>query len=116
MAGGKHRGERSDATRHEGFLRHRGFKWLKIAVVLCIVATAAYFLVDVRPRPSGGTWYGYTLGTISALLIVWLTLIGIRKRAMTPGHWSLKAWVIRAAACGPRSASISISSSASNCA
>ncbi len=90
---GKRQGERSDASRHEGFLRHRGFKWLKVAVVLCVVATAAYFLVDVRPRPSGGTWYGYTLGTISALIIVWLTLIGIRKRAMTPGHWSLKAWV-----------------------
>lgn len=26
------------------------------------------------------------------LLILWLTLLGIRKRAMTPGRWSLKAW------------------------
>ena len=61
--------------------------------MLCLVATAAYALIDAHPRPSGGTWYGYTLGTISALLIVWLTLIGIRKRAMTSGNWSLKAWV-----------------------
>jgi hypothetical protein len=25
-------------------------------------------------------------------LIVWLALLGVRKRAMTPGNWSLKAW------------------------
>ena len=92
MARARRQGERSDANQHEGFLRHRNFRWLKAAVVLCIVATAAYFLVDVRPRPSGGTWYGYTLGTISALLIVWLTLIGIRKRAYV-GRFSLKGWV-----------------------
>ena len=26
------------------------------------------------------------------LLILWLTMLGVRKRAMTPGKWSLKAW------------------------
>ena len=31
-------------------------------------------------------------GTIGAGLIVWLALLGIRKRAMTRGRWSLKAW------------------------
>ena len=91
MARARRQGERSDAARHEGFLRHRNFRWLKVAVALCLTATAAYFLVDVRPRPSGGTWYGYVLGTISALLIVWLTLIGIRKRAYV-GRFSLKGW------------------------
>lgn len=50
------------------------------------------FAADIEPRPNGGSWYGYLLGTIGALLIVWLSLIGIRKRAMTPGKWSLKAW------------------------
>jgi hypothetical protein len=93
VARNKRQGDRSDAVRHEGFLRHRRFKWLKVAVVLCLTATAAYVLIDVKPRPNGGSWYGYTLGTISAVLIVWLTLIGIRKRAITSGKWSLKAWV-----------------------
>jgi hypothetical protein len=50
-------------------------------------------LADVHPRPNGGSWYGYTLGTIAALLIVWLTALGIRKRVITKGDWSLKAWV-----------------------
>jgi hypothetical protein len=30
---------------------------------------------------SGGTWLGYTLGTIGALIILWLTWFGYRKRA-----------------------------------
>jgi len=79
-------------TSHEGFLRHRNFRWLKIASLAMLAALAGYALVDVQPRHNGGSWYGYLLGTIGALLIVWLALLGIRKRAMTRGRWSLKAW------------------------
>jgi hypothetical protein len=79
-------------TSHEGFLRHARFRWLKIASTLCLIAIVGYFAADVEPRPNGGSWYGYTLGTIGAGLIVWLSLLGIRKRAMTAGKWSLKAW------------------------
>jgi hypothetical protein len=77
---------------HEGFLRHRGFFWLKVAAAGCLIAIIGYFASDVQPRPYGGSWYGYTLGTIGAVLIVWLALLGIRKRNMTRGAWSLKAW------------------------
>src|SRR3546814_6920105 len=41
---------------------------------------------------NGGSWYGYTLGTIGAGLILWLTALGYRKRKMTNDYWSLKAW------------------------
>lgn len=92
MASAPGRANREYRTSHEGFLRHRGFRWLKITTGLCVIAIAAYFLTDPRPRPSGSTWLGYTLGTIGALLIVWLALLGIRKRAITEGRWSLKAW------------------------
>ncbi len=77
---------------HEGFLRHRRFRWLKTALVLCGIAVLAYALTDPQPRPNGGTWLGYTLGTLGAGLIVWLALLGVRKRTMTRGAWSLKAW------------------------
>lgn len=83
---------REKVTSHDSFLRHSNFRWLKIATVLSIVSLAVYLLVDVEPRHNGGSWYGYTLGTIGAALIIWLTLLGMRKRAMTPGSWSLKAW------------------------
>ena len=79
-------------TDHESFLVHKRFRWLWIALLLCIAAGVGYTWADVKPRPNGGSWYGYTLGTIALLLIVWLSLLGVRKRAMTEGRWSLKAW------------------------
>jgi len=83
---------RGGSSTHESFLRHNRYRWFKIATLLCFVSLVAYLAADVEPRPNGGTWIGYTLGTLGALLIVWLSLLGIRKRAITPGRWSLKAW------------------------
>src|SRR6478672_13102054 len=80
------------AASHESFLRHKQFLWLKISLSICLLAILSYGLIDVQPRPNGGSWYGYTLGTIATLLILWLAMIGVRKRAITRGRWSLKAW------------------------
>lgn len=84
--------KRQRASDHESFLRHAAFRWLKIALIASLVSILGYLFADVGPRPNGGTWMGYTLGTIGVGLIVWLSLLGIRKRAMTRGRWSLKAW------------------------
>jgi len=84
-------GRRLDAD-HEGFLRYRGFTWLKRASAICALAILTYALTDAEPRPNGGTWLGYALGTLGTVLIIWLALIGLRKRTMTRGAWSLKAW------------------------
>jgi hypothetical protein len=83
---------RQRTTAHDGFLTYNNFRWLKIATGICVLSLVVYLMVDVQPRHNGGSWYGYTLGTIGALLILWLTMLGIRKRAMSPGSWSLKAW------------------------
>ena len=83
---------RAKSDAHESFLRHKNFRWLKVALLVAITATAGYYLVDVRPRPNGGTWYGYLLGTIGALLILWLTMLGVRKRIPSRKRWSLKGW------------------------
>ncbi len=85
-------GARVRTVRHEGFLRHGGYRWLKVAGLVCFLAIAAYVFADTKPRPNGGSALGYILGTTGALLIVWLAALGVRKRAMTPGAWSLKAW------------------------
>ncbi|NNM75491.1 hypothetical protein HJG53_01025 [Sphingomonas sp. ID1715] len=83
---------RERSSTHDGFLRYRNFRWAKIASILSLTAIVAYLMIDVQPRPNGGSAEGYVLGTIGALLILWLTLLGVRKRAMTRGRWSLKSW------------------------
>lgn len=87
--------ERVRQRTHEGFLRHKGFRWAQIATGLCVVAVGVYFFVaaQLQEPPSGGSWLGYLLGTISAGLIVWLACLGVRKRVISAGHYSLKAWV-----------------------
>ena len=90
---GIERGEGGEVVvAHEGFLRYRNFRWLKIALGLSLLLILVYLFVDVQPRHNGGSWLGYLLGTMGLLLIVWLSLLGIRKRAITRGGWSLKAW------------------------
>ncbi|AOL22800.1 hypothetical protein Ga0102493_111778 [Erythrobacter litoralis] len=83
--------KRRDAD-HVSFLKHRNWRWLKLALLLSVVAGLGYALIDQQPRPNGGSWYGYTLGTVGLVLIVWLSLLGVRKRYITTGNWSLKAW------------------------
>jgi len=82
---------------HESFLRHAHFRWLKIAVLLSVAVTAGFaatlMSANLRLHHTGSSWFGYISGTIGAGLIVWLALLGIRKRAMTDNAWSLKAWV-----------------------
>jgi hypothetical protein len=82
---------RSDGT-HEGFMGHKNFRWLRMAVVISVVSLVCYLMIDIRPRHNGGSWFGYTLGTIGVLLILWLTMLGVRKRAMTRNAFSLKGW------------------------
>lgn len=84
--------ERRRDSDHVSFLKHKGFRWLWIALGLSGTTILGYLLIDQEPRPNGGTWYGYTLGTIGVLLILWLSLLGVRKRRINPGVWSLKAW------------------------
>jgi hypothetical protein len=87
-----HTARQKGDTLHDGFLRHARFKWAKIAGGLSLLVIVTYLLTDVTPRHNGGSWYGYTLGTIGVGLILWLTALGYRKRRMTDGRWSLKAW------------------------
>jgi hypothetical protein len=89
---GIERTEVADGTAHEGFLRYRRFRWFKIGLILSLILILVYLFVDVQPRHNGGSWLGYTLGTIGFAMILWLSMLGIRKRAMTSGRWSLKAW------------------------
>lgn len=83
---------RERTATHEGFLRHANLFWGKLSAALALGLLALYIWVPLPGTHFGSSWLGYTLGTIGALLILWLTMLGMRKRAITPGRWSLKAW------------------------
>jgi hypothetical protein len=78
---------------HESFLRHRDWLYLKAAAALCAVALVLYAWHDPLDGPNGGTWLGYTLGTIGALIIVLLAFLGVRKRRYASGAGTVKGWV-----------------------
>jgi hypothetical protein len=91
-ASGTSRAQIRRQAEHQSFLRYGGYRWLKIGLGLVLLAVLGFIFIPAAPGPYGGTWFGYTLGTTGALLILWLSVLGIRKRAMTRGNWSLKAW------------------------
>jgi hypothetical protein len=78
---------------HESFLTHARKRYLWVALVLLTGSLLAYGWHDPIGPPNGGTWLGYTLGTIGALLIVWLMLFGIRKRTYANRVGTLRGWL-----------------------
>ncbi len=78
---------------HDSILTYAKSRYLWISVVLLAGSLAAYLIHDPGGQPNGGTWLGYTLGTIGALLIVWLMFFGIRKRRYMNGVGTLRGWL-----------------------
>lgn len=78
---------------HESFLRHRRWLYLKAAAGLCAVAIALYAWHEPLDGANSGTWLGYTLGTLGALMIVWLAWLGARKRQYASNLGTVKGWV-----------------------
>ena len=78
--------------RHQSILEYARFRWFKVSLVLAAASTLAYFWHDPPLRPYGGTWLGYTLGTIGALLILWLAWYGARKRRYS-SQGALQGWL-----------------------
>lgn len=78
---------------NESILVYRALRYFKWALALVVVASAVYAWHSPVPAPNGGTWLGYTLGTIGALLIVWLLWFGIRKRRYGGGKIRLEDWL-----------------------
>jgi hypothetical protein len=69
------------------------FRYLKVATALAVVSIGLYIFHDPLGAPNGGTWVGFTLGTVGALLIVWLAWFGVRKRRYGLGSWTLQEWL-----------------------
>jgi hypothetical protein len=78
---------------HESILVYRKHRYLKWALALAAVCAAVYLLDRPLGKPNGGTWLGYTLGSIAAGLMVWLAWFGIRKRRYGVGKVPLEDWL-----------------------
>ena len=77
---------------HEGALLYRGARYLWVSLGL-ILACVILYSTQRGPRPAGGgTWQGYVLGTVGALLILWLAWLGIRKRRYASTVGSVAGW------------------------
>jgi len=82
--------------RHQTVLAYRRYRYLKWATLLAIGSLVAYVWAQPSgegPRfPFGSSWTGYTLGTIGALLILWLLWFGVKKRTYGGGS-PVKGWL-----------------------
>jgi hypothetical protein len=78
---------------HDSILTHARSRYLWVALLLTVASIAIYVWHDPGIAPNGSTWLGYTLGTICALLIVWLMLFGIRKRSYSTTLGSTRGWL-----------------------
>jgi hypothetical protein len=82
-------------SQHQSILEFRHGRYFKLALLLCAAAIGVYAWHDppaIYLKPYGGTWLGYTLGTIGAVLILWLMLLGIRKRRYRSSMGSVQGW------------------------
>jgi len=76
----------------ENIFRYRGSRYLWWSLVLVIISVGLYASHSAANPPSGSSWQGYTLGTIGALLIVWLAWLGIRKRSYSSNMGTVQGW------------------------
>ena len=79
--------------RHQSLLAYANYRYFKVAVVVVALAIGVYVWDNPPGGPGGGTWLGYALGTIGALLILWLLWFGVRKRRYSAAGAPLLGWL-----------------------
>jgi hypothetical protein len=68
-------------------------RYLWAALALCVLCSVLYYWHEPAEPPNGGTWLGYTLGTLGALLILWLLALGVRKRSYRSTLGTVRGWL-----------------------
>ena len=80
---------------HQSILEFKHGRYFKVALLLCVAAIGVYWWHEppaVNPKPYGGSWLGYTEGIIAAVLVLWLMLLGVRKRSYQSNLGSVQGW------------------------
>jgi len=77
---------------YQSILNFKRARYLWVALAVSVISVVAYQWHQPIGMPNGGTWLGYTLGTIGAILIVWLLLLGMRKRSYNSNMGTVQGW------------------------
>lgn len=78
---------------HQTVLEYGHHRYLKLALLLCGVSVFAYLRDPAPIGRYGGTWVGYGLGILGALLILLLLWFGVRKRRYQSRMGTLQGWL-----------------------
>lgn len=78
---------------HESILAFNKRRYLWVSVIVSALAIVAYWINDPQEPPNGGTPLGYVLGTIGALMIVWFSYFGVRKRRYSSTLGTVQGWL-----------------------
>ena len=78
---------------HESILAFNKRRYLWVSLLISMLAIVAYWINDPQEPPNGGTPLGYTLGTIGALMILWFTFLGVRKRRYSSTLGTVQGWL-----------------------
>jgi len=77
----------------DSFLNYRRYRYLKLSAVLLMLSCVLYIVFRPPTGPSGGTWVGYTLGTLAAAIILFLLWFSVRKRQFRSSMGTLRGWL-----------------------
>jgi hypothetical protein len=77
---------------HENILQYRRGRYVWWAFALGALSIALYSTQGARQKPGGGTWQGYVLGSAGVALILWLAMLGVRRRSYRWNVGSVQGW------------------------
>lgn len=77
---------------HRTLLEYKRYRYLRVALLLAGLAIIATLTHRPAVGAYGGTWLGYMLGTISALIVVLLLWLGVRRRQYM-GVGTMQGWL-----------------------
>lgn len=78
---------------HQSILAFRKHRYLWLALLVTALCVTAYWIDNPQEPANGGTVLGYTLGTLGALLILWLAWYGVRKRRYASTAGTVQGWL-----------------------
>ena len=81
------------SMRHRTVLEYKHYRYLKLAALIAFASILAYAVYTSPFGRYGGTPTGYALGTVGALLILWLMWFGIRKRRYRGSSGNIQGWL-----------------------